>query len=75
MNLQSQTNLAFITGSGGKIQKNPLSKTKCVMIVWDLGKLAAVEIFLIKTSLEAQYRFAIPYKGMKSPFHSGDLAS
>lgn len=53
MNLQSQTNLAFITGSGGKIQKNPLSKTKCVMIVWDLGKLAAIEIFLIKTSLEA----------------------
>lgn len=37
--------LGFITGSGGKIQKNPLSKTKCVMIVWDLGKLAAIEIF------------------------------
>lgn len=37
--------LGFIIGSGGKIQKNPLSKTKCVMIVWDLGKLAAVEIF------------------------------
>lgn len=37
--------LGVITGSGGKIQKNPLSKTKCVMIVWDLGKLAAIRIF------------------------------
>lgn len=37
--------VGFITGSGGKVQKNPLSATKCVMIVWDLGKLAAVEIF------------------------------
>lgn len=37
--------LGFIIGSGGKIQKNPLSKTKRVMIVWDLEKLAAVEIF------------------------------